>query len=123
LSEPTHEIPIDALASTPEPPYYAVVFTSVRRSTDAAGYAAMADRMVELASGQPGFLGFESVRDGAGVGITVSYWTSLEAIRDWRAHAEHRLAQSQGRSTWYREYRLRICRVERDLHFISDENA
>jgi heme-degrading monooxygenase HmoA len=86
-------------------------------------YAAMSERMVELASGQPGFLGVESVRDLQGVGITVSYWASLEAIRGWRDHAEHRVAQSKGRSTWYREYRLRICRVERELHFDSNENV
>lgn len=114
------EIP---LARTPEPPYFAVVFTSVRKSTEAAEYAAMADRMVELASGQPGFLGVESVRDLDGIGITVSYWDSLDAIRDWRTHAEHRVAQSLGRSNWYSEYRLRICRVERDMHFIANENA
>ena len=123
MNEATHGIPIDPLTHTPEPPYYAVVFTSVRRPIETAEYAAMSDRMVELASGQPGFLGVESVRDLLGVGITVSYWASLDAIRNWRAHAEHRVAQSQGRATWYREYRLRICRVERDLHFISNENV
>jgi heme-degrading monooxygenase HmoA len=123
LNDAPHGNPTGPLARTPEPPYFAVVFTSVRRSTDEPGYEATADRMVELASGQPGFLGLESVRDQSGVGITVSYWASLEAIRDWRAHAEHRVAQAQGRSTWYGEYRLRICRVERDLHFIANENA
>ena len=123
MSKSTRENPADGLAFTPEPPYYAAVFTSVRRTTDSSGYAAMADRMIELASEQPGFLGVESVRNANGVGITVSYWASLDAIRDWRVHAEHRVAQSQGRSTWYREYRLRICRVERDLHFNSNENA
>src|SRR5262245_47165196 len=109
------------LARTPEPPYYAVVFTSVRSPADPEGYAAVADRMVELAAGQPGFLGVESARDAHGVGITVSYWTSLAAIRKWREQAEHQVAQSKGRSTWYCEYRLRICRVERDLHFTSDD--
>ena len=44
------------MANTPPPPYYAVIFTSVR-TDDAAGYADAADRMVELAHGQPGFLG------------------------------------------------------------------
>ena len=123
MNAPSEEKSIAPLSPTPEPPYYAVVFTSLRRPNGAADYAAMADRMVELAAAQPGFLGVESVRDLHGVGITVSYWASLEAIRDWRAHAEHRVAQSQGRSTWYREYRLRICRVERDMHFISNENV
>jgi heme-degrading monooxygenase HmoA len=110
---------MDSLANTPEPPYYAAIFTSVRTATDPEGYAAMADRMVELAAGQPGFLGVESVRDAHGAGITVSYWASLSAIRNWREHAEHQMAQSHGRSMWYREYRLRICHVERDIHFMN----
>ncbi len=112
---------MDAMARTPEPPYYAVVFTSVRTADDPEGYAATADRMIELASGHPGFLGVESVRDAHGTGITVSYWSSLAAIRHWREVAEHQVAQSQGRSRWYREYRLRICRVEREIRFLSDE--
>jgi len=77
--------------------------------------------MLELAAGQPGFLGVESVRDGEGVGITVSYWSSLEAIGNWKQHAEHRVAQELGRTTWYSEYRLRVSRVERDEHFIVNQ--
>lgn len=109
------------VAQTPTAPYYAVIFTSIRAATGAAGYGATAERMLELAAGQPGFLGVESVRDGDGVGITVSYWSSLEAIGNWKQHAEHRVAQELGRTTWYSEYRLRICRVERDEHFIVNQ--
>ena len=105
------------MAQPLETPYYAAIFTSIRTDSDDAGYAAMAERMVELASQQPGFLGVESARGNDGVGITVSYWESLEAIRLWREQAEHRLAQATGRSTWYRQYRLRVCRVERDIQF------
>ena len=102
------------LANTPPPPYYAVIFTSLR--TDVAeGYHDTAQRMVELAEGQPGFLGVESARDG--VGITVSYWESLEAIRHWKQHTEHLLAQQKGRTNWYTEYKTRICLVERDYGF------
>jgi heme-degrading monooxygenase HmoA len=100
-------------ARTPEPPYYAVIFTSVRADDDPAGYAAAAERMVELAREQPGFLGIESARGADGLGITVSYWTSEAAIRAWREQAEHRLAQEQGRRMWYAEYELRVARVER----------
>ena len=81
-------------ARTPEPPYYAVIFTSTRTAVD-EGYGAMADRMVELASQQPGFLGVESTRGADGLGITVSYWSSLEAIAAWKANAEHRVAQAR----------------------------
>lgn len=102
------------LAQTPEPPYYAVIFTSLR--TDVAeGYGDTADRMVELAHGQPGFLGIESARQA--VGITVSYWASLDAIRHWKQDAEHRIAQRAGRGKWYEAYTVRICKVERDYKF------
>jgi heme-degrading monooxygenase HmoA len=89
-----------------------VIFTSRRTAVD-DGYGAMGDRMVELASQQPGFLGIESVRDAAGLGVTVSYWESLEAIAAWKAHAEHRVAQSAGRRKWYEHFELRVARVER----------
>ena len=100
-------------AATPQPPYYAVIFTSLRTEGD-QGYAETARRMVELAREQPGFLGIESVRDG--LGITVSYWQSLEAIQSWKAHAEHRLAQKRGRD-WYASFRVRVCKVEREYGF------
>lgn len=101
-----------AFAGTPEPPYYAVVFTSQRTEGD-AGYRRMAERMVELAASQPGFLGIESVRGADGFGITVSYWNSEEAIANWKAHAEHRVAQKLGSRTWYAHYALRVAKVER----------
>jgi heme-degrading monooxygenase HmoA len=100
-----------ATATTPKPPYYAVIFTSVRTPV-AEGYAETSARMFELAAEQEGFLGVESARDDS-LGITVSYWSSLEAIRAWRRNAEHRIAQERGRSDWYREYAIRVARVER----------
>ena len=101
-----------AIAGTPEPPYYAVIFTSLRTALDDAGYGAMAERMDALAAQQPGYLGIESAREG--LGITVSYWRDLESIRAWKAHAEHLQAQQTGRNTWYTDYKTRICKVERD---------
>jgi len=103
----------NTVAKTPEPPYYAVIFTSLRTEGD-RGYGHMADRMVELAAQQPGFLGVESARTTDGLGITVSYWSSGEAIAAWKAHAEHKVAQETGRRVWYSEYHLRVARVERD---------
>lgn len=102
------------LARTPEPPYYAVVFSSLRATGD-DGYAAVSERMLELAAEQPGYLGVESARDG--LGITVSYWRDLESIRSWKAVAEHRLAQEAGRERWYARYTVRIARVEREYSF------
>lgn len=100
------------IAKTPPPPYYAVIFTSLRTDAEHEAYSAMAEHMVELAAQQPGFLGMESVRDG--LGITVSYWDSPEAIRNWKANTEHRIAQQYGRDKWYKNFKTRICKVERD---------
>jgi heme-degrading monooxygenase HmoA len=101
-----------SLAKTPSPPYYAVIFSSQRTNGD-RGYGQMADRMIKLASKQPGFLGVESVRGADGFGITVSYWSSEEAIAAWKAHMEHKPAQEAGKRVWYADYQLRVARVDR----------
>lgn len=98
-------------ANTPEPPYYAAIFTTQRTEGD-QGYGAMGKRMMELAAQQPGFLGAESVRGADGLGITVSYWTDLDAIAAWKAHGDHRVAQEHGNRLWYEHYELRIAKVE-----------
>ncbi len=100
-----------SIANTPEPPYYAVIFTSQRTEID-NGYDAMATRMVELAAQQPGFLGVESARNE--VGVTVSYWADLASIKAWKAHAEHQEAQRLGHQQWYQHFKARIAKVERD---------
>ena len=103
-------------AQTPEPPYYAVIFTSTRTEGD-DGYNDMSEKLVAMASQQPGFLGVESARGEDGLGITVSYWDSLEAIQRWGEHAEHRLAQQLGRTRWCGAFSLRVCRVEAEQLF------
>ena len=103
-------------ARTPDPPYYAVIFTSTRTDVD-EGYGDMAEKMVEMASQQLGFLGVESARGEDGLGITVSYWESEEAIANWRANAEHRIAQAHGRGKWYQEFFTRVAKVERARSF------
>lgn len=102
---------MESVAQTPAPPYYAVIFTSLRTDVD-DGYGAVAERMVALAAQQPGFLGVESAREG--LGITVSYWTDLESIRNWKLNAEHQEAQRLGHQKWYASFKTRIAKVERD---------
>jgi heme-degrading monooxygenase HmoA len=102
------------IANTPQPPYYAVIFTSLRTEGD-NGYGAMSVEMERLAREQPGFLGVEAAREG--LGITVSYWESAEDIKNWKANARHLFAQQQGREKWYEHYKTRICKVERDYEF------
>ena len=99
-------------AKLPAPPYYAVIFSS-KRTPGEDGYGDMADRMVELASQQPGYLGVESTRDADGFGITVSYWQDEASIANWKKNAEHQLAQQYGHERWYEHYELRVAKVER----------
>ncbi|WP_460134554.1 antibiotic biosynthesis monooxygenase family protein [Pseudomonas sp. S1_E04] len=103
------------IAKTPAPPYYAVIFSSLRTDGD-HGYDEAATRMLDLAREQPGFLGVESARED-GLGITVSYWRSEAAILAWKQQTEHRLAREQGRSTWYSAFHTRVCKVERAYTF------
>ncbi len=102
------------IAISPPPPYYAVIFTSLRTEFD-DGYADTAKRMEELAAEQPGFLGIESARNE--IGITVSYWKSLEAIKNWKNNSEHLLAQQAGKDVFYKNYKTRIALVEKDYGF------
>jgi heme-degrading monooxygenase HmoA len=114
------------IAETPAPPYYAVIFTSTRTEGD-NGYEKMAQAMFDLASQQPGFLGFESARNSheaseshetsGGLGITVSYWDSPESITAWQRNSAHLVAQQRGRSEWYQVFKVRVCKVERDYGF------
>lgn len=97
------------LAGLFDPPYYAVIFSSLRTEVD-DGYDAMAEEMVKLGSGQPGFLGIDSARSG--VGITVSYWRTLEDLHAWKAVARHQVAQKLGKEVWYENYTTRVAKVE-----------
>lgn len=104
------------IASTPRPPYYAVIFTSLRTGSDNSfqdnGYEIMAKKMFELASRQVGFLGAESAREDTG--ITVSYWSDIESIKSWKQNIEHQDAKKKGRELWYSKYKVRIAKVEQD---------
>ena len=102
------------IADTPTPPYYAVIFTS-KRSDVGDDYSEMADRMVELAGQEEGFLGIESVREE--YGITVSYWKDLESISRWKDNVEHKVAREKGREKWYLHFKVRVAKIERDYQF------
>lgn len=104
---------MQTVAKTPAPPYYAVIFSSIRTDGD-NGYGDAANRMLELASNQPGFLGFETARQE--IGISVSYWASLEAIKSWKENAEHREMQKKAK-VWYSSFNVRVCRVEKEHGF------
>ena len=105
------------IARTPEPPYYAVIFTSKRAVDDGRAYNVMAERMVDLGARYDGYLGIESVRGADGVGITVSYWRDEAALLAWKRDTEHQKAQHGGREAWYDRYEVRVAKVERAYGF------
>ena len=109
---------MNAPADTPEPPYHAVIFTSLLAGAE-DGYGEMAALMETAARDQPGFLGMESAREG--LGVTVSYWRDAHAISAWKRHLDHLGAQRLGRERWYASYRVRIARVERAYGFDRDD--
>jgi heme-degrading monooxygenase HmoA len=97
-------------------PYFAVIFTSSKKA-DLSGYEAMAEKMFSLAKEQPGYLGVETSQTKDGNGVTISYWQTEEDIKSWKANVAHLEAQSMGQEKWYENYRVRICKVERDYSF------
>ena len=100
------------------PEYFAVIFTS-QLSDMTEGYAEMSEKMVELTKQQEGFLRIDSARSD--IGITVSYWESLESIKNWKLNAEHTMARNLGREQWYKSYDLKICKVVRAYNFNSED--
>ncbi len=108
------QAPIPTLALTPEPPYYAVIFSTIRTPED-NGYTEMAEKMATMAASMPGYLGADSARNE--VGITVSYWKDLDSIKNWKYQSDHAMARDLGREQWYQCYQLRIAKVERQYGF------
>jgi len=102
------------IARTPKPPYYAVIFTSIRSEKE-EGYSEMSRLMLEEVAKMEGFLGVESA--SGVVGITVSYWTDIKAIKAWKIMPKHQEAQETGKKRWYDNYKVRIAFVERDYEF------
>lgn len=101
----------------PDPPYYAVIFSSLRTEVEDEEYAEAANRMMALAAEQPGFLGVDSARGADRLGITVSYWRDEASIKAWREHAQHLPIQRRGRERWYEWYAIRVAKVERSYSF------
>lgn len=102
------------IVNTPDTSYYAVIFTSLLDSNDPT-YSKVSEQLVELANKQPGFLGIESARKE--MGITVSYWKDMESIKNWKNHITHTDARKKGREKWYKSFKVRICKVEKEYGF------
>jgi heme-degrading monooxygenase HmoA len=105
---------MNKFAETPSPPYYAVIFTTIQ-SDGRDGYDEISERMLDLAQKEKGFLGIESARGE--IGLSVTYWASLEDIARWKNHAEHKIAQAKGFEMWYKAFATRVAKVEVDSFF------
>lgn len=98
------------------PPYYAVIFTSLRTETD-PDYDQTDDHMMQLVKNIPGFIGVDSARSE--LGISVSYWRDLESIKEWKNQIDHLIAQRKGKEKWYQQYTVRIALVEKQYEFFN----
>jgi len=113
---------MNEIVRTPKPPYYAVIFTSIRTAND-KGYEQVANDIVRIVSQQKGFLGAESVRDKDGFGMTISYWASMDSINSWKNNAPHQKAKELGKEKWYSQYMIRVCLVNSDNFFAGNHNT
>ena len=102
------------ISNTPTPPYYAVIFSSVR-TTDTKGYTEMNALMNALAVEQQGFLGMENAQSD--IGISISYWSDLEAIKRWKDHLEHQNAQKEGQNRWYQPIKCGLPKLNVPMNF------
>ena len=102
------------IISTPPTPYFAVIFTSILDEHDPE-YFRMNDMLRQQAEKLDGFLGEDSARND--YGISISYWKDLDSIQQWRQNADHQWAKQKGRKDFYKEYKIRIARVERKYDF------
>ena len=106
------------ISNTPSPPYVCAVFTSIRTEIN-EGYEQMNDILFKEINKVSGYLGNETFRDKDGFGVNVSYWKDMKSLKYWRDNELHKKAQALGKSKWYKEYKLRICKVERNYEFNS----
>jgi len=98
----------------PKNHFYAVIFSSTK-SENLAGYEEMDKITMDLASQQPGYLGYESVNNND-KSIFISYWENKESIENWRQNAIHKMAKQQAQQ-WYKRYLSQICLVESSYLF------
>ncbi len=110
-NNPDNGTPNNAMQDISEAKYI-VSFISLM-SPDTKGYAQAADKMMDAVQSQPGFIAVYSARNEDGIGITNSYWSSLEAIKDWKADRAHSAIQEKGKAVWYQWYQLQICEIVR----------
>ena len=94
---------------------YVVIFRSTRNLDDGHLYSEWSEKMENLVKTIDGYEHHFGFRDATSRdGVTVSYFSSLEAISEWKNLSEHKVAQQLGRDSFYEEYSIQVCEVLRD---------
>ena len=89
---------------------YINVFRSRKRADiDQAAYAADDERMVALASAQPGFISYQYFVAPDGETVAISVWESEVLARAWGAHPGHVAVQARGQAGYYESYTMYTC--------------
>ena len=97
---------------------YVVIFRSTRKLDAGVLYSQWSEKMEYLVKTIDGYEHHFAFRDELSrEGVTVSYFTSLEAISQWKNLDEHKLAQQVGRDSFYEEYSIQVCEVLREYGF------
>ena len=101
---------------------YSVIFTSTRTRHADELYAEWLEITSKLVQEIPGFISSFSHRDPTTrKGVTVAYFETEESLLAWKELPRHLEAQSLGRSDFYQEYEVFVCKVERHYSWIKKE--
>lgn len=80
-------------------------------------YAALLERMSELARTMPGYISHKGFAGDDGERVTVVEFAHAEGLNAWRRHPEHVAAKRLGRQRFYIEYHVQVCSLERESKF------
>lgn len=94
-----------------------LIRTALRADADVVAYEALNARMEEIVKAIPGFLAADGYASPEGDQIGLIRFESQEALRAWRDHPEHRVAQARGKAEFYASYRVEVCEVVRAYDF------
>ena len=86
-------------------------------------YANWAARMSALARQMPGYLSHKTFVADDGERVTIVEFESEDAQRAWATHAEHVTAKRKGRESFYSEYRIQVCTVQRESGFRAHDSV
>ncbi len=94
-----------------------------RADVDLAEYGAAFQRMLELVSEIPGFVGIEGFTGEDGSELALATFETEEAIAQWREQPEHVATRRRGREEFFASYDITIATVHRHYGWTADQAA